>query len=208
MNCKANLPDAINEIMDTWNAWADCVEKVFQHMGDQTVDLEVSDDEYINFIHRFASHPARPSRRPLEDMTEHEKKFIRTLPQRYLAHLHALWIAYADKLEKTYNGMAAELGRCNLIASPFETTSTRGQLHSIFRSMLGPGRAFHGLVDTRAHESVAMAEMDARSRSITHPDQLVSRIENLSLRGAPAHMEGTEEVVVGLQSLNIEADMS
>ena len=177
IDCKATLPDAINEVMDTWNAWADCVENVFRHMSDQTEELEISEDEYISFIHRFASHPARPTLRPLEEMTEHEERFIRTLRHRYLAHLHTLWIAYADKLDKTYNGMAAELGRCELLASPFEITSTRGQLHSICRSMLGPGRAFQGLADTRAHEVVAMAETGVRGRSIIHPDQLVSGIE-------------------------------
>lgn len=205
INREANLPDAINETMYTWNAWADCVEKVFRHTGDQIKDLKVSEDEYISFIHRFASHPARPTQRPLEELTEHEKRFIRTLPERYLTHLHTLWIAYADKLEKTYSGMAAELGRCDLLASPFETTSTRGQLHSIFRSMLGPVRAFQGLADTRALELAAMAEMDVRGCSVTHPDQLVSRLEDMSLRRAPATQE---EVVVGLQNLNIKADIS
>lgn len=208
MNRSAIVSDAIKDVMDTWNAWADCVEKVFQHMGNQTEDLEVSEDEYISFIHKFASHPARPTQRPLEDITEHEEWFIRTMPLRYLTHLHDLWNAYADTLEKTYVGMAAELGRCDLLASPFEITSTRGQLHKIFCSMLGPGRLFHGLADTRAHEVVAVAEMGVRGRSITHPDQLVSRIENMSLRGAPANMEGTEGVLVGLQNLNIEADIS
>ena len=209
MNRSGIVSDAIKDVMDTWNAWADCVEKVFQHMGNQTGDLEVSEDEYISFIHKFSSHPPRPTQRPLEETTEHEEWFIRTMPHRYLSHLHDLWNAYADKLEKTYVGMAAELGRCDLLASPFETTSTRGQLHKIFCSILGPGRLFHRLADTRAHEGVAMAEMGVRERSITHPDQLVSRIENMSLRGALAtHMEGTEGVVVGLQNLHIEADIS
>lgn len=208
INRKATVSDAIKNVMDTWNAWADCVEKVFQQMGDQAEDLEVSEDEYISFIHRFASHPARPTRRPLEDITEHEEWFIRTMPHRYLTHLHDLWNAYANKLEETYVSIAAELERCNLQFSPFENASTRGQLHGILCSMLGPGRLFHGLADTRAHEVIAISEMGLQRRSITHPDQLVSRIENMSLHGTPAtYMEGTKEVVIGLKNLNIKADI-
>lgn len=209
INCDANVSKATKEVMDTWNAWADCVEKVFQQMGSQTEELEVSEDKYIRFVHMFASHPARPTRRPLEDITEHENWFMRTMPHRYLTHLDGLWNTYADKLEKTYVGMAAELGRCELLASPFETTSTRGQLHGILGSMLGPGRLFHGLADTRAHEVVALAEMSLQRRSINHTDQLVSGIENMSLNGGPAtHMSGAEELLAGLMNMNIKADIS
>lgn len=207
MNREADVSKATRDVMDTWNAWADCVEKVFQQMGDQTADLDISEDEYVSFVHMFASHPARPIQRPPEGMTEHEDWFFRTMPHKYLTHLHALWNAYADKLEKTYVGMAAELGRCDLLASRLESMSTRGQLHGILHSMLGPERLFHGLADTRAHEVVANAEMSLEGRLVTHPDQLLSGIENMSLDGAPAkHMEGTEELVLGLKKMQLEAE--
>ncbi|KAF6238944.1 hypothetical protein HO173_002816 [Letharia columbiana] len=209
MDREADISKAVQGIMTTWNAWTDCVEKVFQHMGNQTADLQISEDEYINFVRMFASHPARPIRRPLEDITEHEYWFIRTMPHRYLTYLHGLWNAYADRLEKTYIGMAAELGRCNLLASPFETASPRGQLHGILRSMLGPGRLFHGLADTRTHEVAAVGEMSLQGRSFTHSDQLVSGLETTGLHGAPVtYMKGAEELVVGLKNMNIEADIS
>ena len=208
MNHGVNISEATKDLMITWNAWTDCVENVFQKMGDQTAELEISEDEYISFVHRFASHPARPAQRPLEDTMVHEDWFMRTMPHRYLTYLHGLWNAYADKLEKTYVGMAAELGRCNLLASPFETTSTRGQLNCILRSMLGPGRLFHGLADTRAHEVVAASEMTSQRPTNTNTDELVSRIENMNLHGAPAsHIRGAEELVVGLENMNIEADI-
>ena len=197
MNHDLSISDATKELMKTWNAWVDCVEKVFQKMGNQTAGLEISEDEYISFIRKFASHPARPTRRPLADITEHEEWFMRMMPHRYLTHLHVLWNAYADKLEETYNDMAAELGRCNLLAPPFETTSTRGQLHGIFCSMLGPGRLFHGLTETRA------PEMSLQRPSNTHADQLlVSGIESMSIH------EVAEELVVKLQNMNIETHIS
>ena len=209
MNREGGIPKAIKDIMDAWSAWADCVEKVFQKMGDQTADLDISEDEYISFVQMFASHTARPTRRPLEDITQHEDWFMRTMPHGYLTHLHGLWNVYADKLEKTYVGMGAELARCNLLASPIEATSTRGQLHGILRSMLGPGRLFHGLADERAHEMVALAEMSLQGPSITRTDQLLSGIYNMSLHGAPAtHMQGAEELVVPLENMNIEANIS
>lgn len=206
MNREAGISKAIRDVMDTWNAWTDCVEKVFQQMGDQTTDLDISEDKYVSFVHMLASHPARPTRRPLEDMTEHEGWFLRTMPHRYLTHLHGLWNDYADKLEKTYIGMAAEIGRSNLLASAFETTSTRGQLHGILRSMMGPGRLFHGLADTRVHEVVANAEMSSQGRSVT-PTELASEMENMSLHGAPAtNMEGADALVVRLENMTLEAD--
>lgn len=205
MNREADVSKATRDVMDTWNAWVDCAEKVFQQMGEQTTDLDISEDEYISFVHMFASHPARPTQRALGDMTEHEFWFTRTMPHRYLTHLHSLWNAYADKLEKTYVSVAAEIGRCNLLASPFETTSTRGQLHGILRSILGPGRPLHGLADTRAHEVVAHAEMSLQRRSVT-PTELASKIENMSLYETPArNMEGAEALVVGLKNMNLEA---
>lgn len=207
-NNEANTCKVIKDVYDTWNAWANCAEKVFQQMGHQMEELEVSEDEYISFVHMLASHPARPTRRPLE-MTEHGDWFVRDMPHRYLTYIHGLWIEYADKLEKIYVGMAAEIGRCDLLASPLETTSTRGQLHGILRSMLGPGRLFHGLADVRAHEVVAGAEMSRQGRSVTQIDQLVSRIENIDLHGAPVtHMKSAEELLVKLENMNIEADIS
>ena len=206
MSRNANIFESSKDLMDTWNAWADCVEKVFQQMGIQTGDLEVSDDEYISFVHMFASHPARPTQQQLENMIELEDWSIKAMPHRYLTHLHSLWTAYADKLETTYVSMSGELGRCNLLASPFETTSTRGQLHSILRSMLGPGRLFQGLADSRAHEVV---DISLQEPSVTHTDQLVSGIERMSLCGTPAaSIEGIEEVVVELKNMNIKVGIS
>lgn len=86
MNRKRNISEATKDVMDTWNAWADCVEKVFQQMGDQTAYLDVSEDEYISFVRLLASLPARPTRQPLEDITEHERWFMKTMPYRYLTH--------------------------------------------------------------------------------------------------------------------------
>ena len=195
MNGEANVFKATKAVMDIWNAWADCVEKVFQRMGCQTEELDVPEDEYIRFVHMFASHPARPAQRAVEERTEHEDWFMRAMPHRYLTHLHGLWNTYADKLEKTYLGMAAELGGCSLLAAPFESTSTRGQLHGILGSMLGPGRLFHGLADTRAREVTATAEMSLQRGSINHTDQLVSGIENMNLNGGSVnHMIGGEEL--------------
>lgn len=41
MNREADISKAVQGIMTTWNAWTDCVEKVFQQMGNQTADLQV-----------------------------------------------------------------------------------------------------------------------------------------------------------------------
>ena len=210
MNRKGSISGAIKDIMDTWNAWANCVEKVFQQMGDQTADLDISEDEYISFVRMLASHPARPTRQPLEDITEHEVYFMKTMPYRYLTHLHGLWVNYADKLEQTYVGMAAELGRCNLLASPFETSSTRRQLHGILCSMLGPGRLFHRLADTHAQEVTGLAEMSLQGPSFIRIDELVSGITNLSIHEASSNtqMRMAEELSVRLERMNIDANMS
>ncbi len=205
---EANIHKSSKHLMDTWNAWADCVEKAFQQMGDQTEGLEVSEDAYINFIHMLASHPARHSQRPLENLTEHEDWFIKTMHHRYLTYLHSLWTAYADKLETTYINIAAELGRCTLQASPVETTSTRGQLRGIFCSMLGPGRLFQGVAVTRTHEVVA-AETSLQAPSTSQTDQLVYGIEHMSLCSASTtHTEGAEGLAVKLKNMSIEAGMS
>ncbi|CAF9935019.1 hypothetical protein IMSHALPRED_010075 [Imshaugia aleurites] len=202
-NREANISKATKDVMDTWNAWADCIMRIFQQMVDQAEDLEVSEDEYIRFVQMFDSHPARPTLRPLENMTEHENWSIKTMPHRYLMYLHSLWNAYADKLEKTYVSIAAELGCCNLLASPFEITSTRGRLHGILRSMLGPGRLYH------AHEVVAVADMSLQRSSMTCTEQLVPGIENMSIHGEwGPNMEGAEKLVVGLENLNISADIT
>ena len=208
MNRKGSISGAIKDIMDTWNAWANCVEKVFQQMGDQTADLDISEDEYISFVRMLASHPARPTRQPLEDITEHEVYFMKTMPYRYLTHLHGLWVNYADKLEETYVGMAAELGRCNLLASPFETSSTRRQLHGILCSMLGPGRPFHRLADTHAQEVTALAEMSLQGPSFIRIDELLSGIANLSIHESTTQMRMAEELSVRLERMNIDANMS
>lgn len=192
------------DIADTWNAWADCVEKVFQQMGNQTEELEVSEDQYISFIHMFASHPARPTLRPLEITTGSEDWVIRTMSYNYINNLRCLWTTYADKLEGTYVSIAAELGRCNLLSCPFESTSTRGCLHGILRSMMGPGRLFQSLADTPA-----VAEMSLQGPWISQTDQLASRIENMSLCGElPSHIEGAEGLTIRLRNMNIEAGVS
>ena len=210
MSTERNVFEAIKYLTNTWNAWADCVEKVFRRVGDQSEDLEVSEDQYISFIHMVASTPARPTQRPLKDMTDHEVWFIRTMPNKYLDYFNGLWNAYADKLEKTHLGIAAELGRCTLLTSPFETKSTRGLLHGILRSMLGPGRLFHGVADARAHEVVAsVAEMRLQGRSITRTDHLVSAIESMSLYGGQgARAESAEELLVRLENMSIDAGTS
>ena len=209
MNRKGSVSGAIKDIMDTWNAWANCVEKVFQQMGDQTADLDISEDEYISFVRMLASHPARPTRQPLEDITEHEVCFMKTMPYRYLTHLHGLWVNYADRLEKTYVDMAAELGRCNLLASPFETSSTRRQLHGILCSMLGPGRLFHRLADTHAQEVTGHAEMSLLAPSFIRIDELLSGIANLSIdEASTTEMRMAEELSVRLERMDIDANMS
>ena len=206
MDVGANLFELAETLTKTWNAWTDCIEKVFQQMGDQLEDLEVSDDGYISFIRLFASHPARPTLQPLREITDHEGNLVRTMPQRYLAHLQDLWIAYADSLEKTYISMTAELGRCNLLASPFDTASTRGQLHSILHSMLGPERLFQGVVDTRAHEAMATGETSAQGPSIVQVEEMVSGIEHMNLGDPPPtiQVEIGEGLVVLLKKMSIE----
>ena len=209
MNRGANFFDSAKTLTDTWNAWTDCVEKVFQQMGDQLEDLEVSDDEYISFVRLFASHPARPTPQPPRQITEHEDDSMRTTPHRYLAHLQDLWTAYADRLEKTYISMTAELGRCNLLTSPFEIASTRGQLHGILRSMLGPGRLFQGVIDTRAHEAMTVGETSRQGPSIVHVDEMVSGIEHMNLGGPPAiHVEISDGLVVLLKKMSIGEGIS
>ena len=208
MSRGENLFDSAKTLMDTWNAWTDCVEKVFQQMGDQLEDLEVSDDGYISFVRLFASHPPRPTPQPLRKITEHEDD-LRTMPHRYLAHLQDLWTAYADRLEKTYVSMTAELGRCNLLASHFEMASTRGHLHSILRSMLGPGRLFQGVVNTRAHEAMAVGETSRQGNWTVHVDEIVSGIEDMNLCGPPAiHVEIGDGLVVSLKKMSIEEGIS
>lgn len=206
MNREADIVGSTEDLMDTWNAWADCVERIFQQIGDQTKDLEVSDETYISFVRMIAAHPARPTPWPLENMTEYEHWLMKTMSGKYLAHLHTLWTAYADKLEGTHYTMAAELRRCNLLSSPFETTSTRGPLHGILRSMMGPGRSFQGFTDPRGHQTIAVAETGLQGRSIAH---IASAMEPVSLSGAPAtRMDVAEGLAVDLKKMSIEGDIS
>ena len=209
MSRGVNSFDSAKTLADTWNAWTDCVEKVFQQMCDQLEQLEVSDDGYIGFVRLFASHPARPTLQPLRDMMDHGDDLMRTMPHRYLAHVHDLWTAYADRLEKTYVSMAAELGRCNLLGSAFEIASTRGQLHGILRSMLGPGRLFQGWVDTRVHEAMAVEKTSRQGPSIVHMDEVVLGIEQMKLCGEQAvHVEIGDGLVLLLKKLSIEEGIS
>ena len=193
MNRGAVLFDSAHTLTDTWNAWTDCIEKVFQQMGDQLEDLEVSDDGYITFIRLFASHPARPTVQPLREIMDHEGNLVRTIPHRYLADVQDV-------------SMTAELGRCNVLASPFEMTSTRRQLHGILRSMLGPGRLFQGVVDTRAHEAMATGETNRQGASVVHVDEMISGIEHMNLCDPPPtiHVESGEGLVVLLKKMSIE----
>ena len=203
MSRGVNFFDSAKTLADTWNAWTDCVQKVFQQMCDQLEHLEVSDDDYIGFVRLFASHSARPTLQPLRD------DLMSTMPHRYLTHVHDLWTAYADRLEKTYDSMTAELGRCDLLSSAFEIASTRGQLHGILRSMLGPGRLFQGVVDTRRHEAMAVEKTSRQRPSIVHMDEVVLGIEQMKLCGEQAiHVEIGDGLVLLLKKLSMEEGIS
>lgn len=209
MNRGVNFFDSARTLTDAWNAWTDCVEKIFQQVCDQLEHLEVSDDGYISFVRLFASHPARPTLQPLREIMDHGDDLMRTMPHRYLAHVQDLWTAYADRLEKTYVSMTAELGRCNLLGSAFEIASTRGQLHGILRSMLGPGRLFQGVVDTHVHEAMAVGKTSPQGASIVHMDEVVLGIEQMKLCGPPAtYVEIGDGLVVLLKKMSIEEGIS
>lgn len=192
---KANIIEATEDLVYTWNTWADYIERILQQASDQTKDLEVSDETYISFIRLIAAHSRRPSRWHKDIITEYAYWY-----------LHDLWSEYANMLERTHRTMAAELSRCNLLSCPFESTSTTGRLHGILRSMVGAGGWFPGLDDRRGHETNAVSETSLQGRSFA---QLASGIEHMSLSGAPAtRMDVAEGLAIELKRMSIEGGNS
>lgn len=53
--------DAAKEIVWLWNEWADSAEDVLCGIIDQMEEVDVSYDDYLDFVRQLASYPARPA---------------------------------------------------------------------------------------------------------------------------------------------------
>ena len=104
------------------------------------------------------------------------KEFVHNI----LMKFHVRWNDFADQVERTYTEMAKDLGECrswlsgksasdagfgmsnlSLTAGP----STRVQLQSILRSMLGPEGVFQAVVPIEENElNIKMGQMDIQER--------------------------------------------
>lgn len=85
--------DAVKEIIFLWNEWADSVEKILLGMINQMEELDVSYDDYLNFVRQLASYPARPVL-PAADSEDMSDKLI-----------SVVWNEWADVVERIVSDM-------------------------------------------------------------------------------------------------------
>ena len=171
----------IEEFVHSWNQWADKVDNIFRQMSEQADELGATEEDLIKFIQTFSNHPPRPTLYGIEYYQKEDRPLTKEFVENILnARFRVRWNDFANKLERTYTCMANDLAQCrswlssknaggadfgmsNLSLS--DGPSTRTQLQSILRSMLGPGRAFQAVVPIQEHElSRKMDKMDIQER--------------------------------------------
>ena len=170
----------LEEFLLSWNQWANKVDNIFRQMSEQADELGASEDDLIKFIQMFSTHPPRPTLHGIEYYQKEERPLTKEFVENILAKFHVRWENFADKLERTYTSMANELAQCrswlsnksasgadfgNSSLSLSAGPSTRTQLLSILRSMLGPERAFQAVIPVEEHElNIKMDQMDIQER--------------------------------------------
>ena len=171
----------LEEFMHSWNQWANTVDNIFRQMSEQADELGATEEDLIKFIQMFSNHPPRPTLHGIEYYQKEERPLTKEFVENILeARFHVRWNDFANKLERTYTGMAHDLAQCrswlsskNVGDADFGISnlslssgpSTRTQLQSILRSMLGPGRAFQAVIPIEEHElSSKMDQMDIQER--------------------------------------------
>ncbi len=170
----------LEEFVHNWSQWANKVDNIFRQMSEQADELGATEDDLIKFIQMFSNHPPRPTLHGIDYYQKEERPLTKEFIDNILAKFHVRWNHFADKLERTYTGMANELaqsrswlssksasgadfGMSNLSLST--GPSTRTQLQSILRSMLGPGRAFQAIIPVEENELYRkMDQMDIQER--------------------------------------------
>lgn len=181
LKTPSNSRKAVTEaFVHTWNQWANEVDNIFRQMSEQADELGATEEDLIKFIQMFSNHPARPTLDGMKyfqvEGTPLTKEFVHNIPAKF----HVRWNDFADKVERTYTDMAKDLGECRSwlssksasgaefgISSLSLTTgpSTRVQLQSILRSMLGPERVFQAVIPVEENElSRKMDQMDIQER--------------------------------------------
>ena len=170
----------LEEFLHSWNQWANKVDNIFRQMSEQADELGASEDDLIKFIQMFSNHPPRPTLHGIEYYQKEERPLTKEFVENVLAKFHVRWNGFAAKLERTYTSMANELAQCRSWLSSKSASgadfgisnlslstgpSTRTQLQSILRSMLGPGRAFQAVISVEEHElNMKMDQMDIQER--------------------------------------------
>ena len=170
----------LEEFLHSWNQWANKVDNIFRQMSEQADELGATEDDLIKFIQMFSNHPPRPTLHGIEYYQKEERPLTKEFVENILARFHVRWNDFADKLERTYTRMANDLAQCrswlsskNASGADFgisnlslsSAPSTRTQLQSILRSMLGPERAFQAVIPVEEHELyMKMEQMDIQER--------------------------------------------
>ena len=158
---------ALEGFVQTWNQWASEVDNIFRQMSEQADELGATEEALIKFIQMFSNHPARPTLHGIQCFQKEGIPLTKEFVHNILAKFHVRWNDFADKVERTYTEMAKDLGECRSwlsnksangtdfgISNLSLTTgpSTRTQLQSILRSMLGPERVFQAVIPVEESE--------------------------------------------------------
>ena len=171
----------LEAFVHSWNQWADRVDNIFREMSEQVDELGATEEDLIKFIQLFSNHPPRPTLHGIEHYQKEERPLTKEFVENILeGRFRVRWNDFANKLERTYTGMANDLAQCrswlsskNASGADFgisnlslsDGPSTRTQLQSILRSMLGPERAFQAVIPIEEHElSRKMDQMDIQER--------------------------------------------
>lgn len=170
----------LEEFLRSWNQWANKVDNIFRQMSEQADELGATEDDLIKFIQMFSNHPPRPTLHGIEYYQKEERPLTKEFVENILGKFHVRWNGFADKVERTYTGMANELGECRSWLSSKSASgadfgisnlslstgpSTRTQLQSILRSMLGPERVFQAVIPVEEHQLYRkMDQMDIQER--------------------------------------------
>lgn len=170
----------LEEFLHAWTQWANEVDNIFRQMSEQADELRATEEDLIKFIQMVSNHPARPTLHGIKYFQKGEYPLTKEFVHNILAKFHVRWNDFADKVERTYTDMAKDLGECRSwlssksdsgadfgISNLSLTTgpSTRVQLQSILRSMLGPERVFQANIPVEENElNRKMDQMDIQER--------------------------------------------
>ena len=170
----------LERFVHTWHQWANEVDNNFRLMSEQVDELGATDEDLIKFIQMFSNHPPRPTLHGMKYFQMEPQPLTKEFVHNILAKFLVRWTDFADQAERTYTGMAKDLGECRSwlsgksasgtdfgISNLSLTTgpSTRVQLQSILRSMLGPERVFQAVVPIEENElNRKMGQMDIQER--------------------------------------------